>query len=386
MDVLWRRQVDLHTILKTLPADSWTVTGGVFVREKLWSPAGLEILHTFQSLSRGLSRDEWRRFKKYTARVITLGVPTLYIMHLRDYTRASVSVETIQQLGMESQRGGFWPKLRWFKCNIGWDLVPFIPSFTSPTITRLDLTLPHESNTLLQPTLSLLAHTCRQLQSLAVDANISCQISSGEMGRFISASRHSLFRIKIKPFTPPEIFPMVFDLPRLQDLTMYKPHPPNQIPPNMSPHLQHANFHGDASRLTTVTITRGGIIQLSTILESMCGASATMQLLCFSPVMGFDHSSITLLRLFINLTNLLIGCVCEDLGPGGSCNLQPTDENVPELGEALPHIRSLSLAPGCRAPRHVTFTSLIRLSRTCGDLERLSIRVISQALSVIPTK
>jgi len=26
MDVLWRRQVDLYAIFKTLPADSWTVT------------------------------------------------------------------------------------------------------------------------------------------------------------------------------------------------------------------------------------------------------------------------------------------------------------------------------------------------------------------------
>ena len=38
MDVLWRRQVDLSTILKTLPADSWTITDNVFVREKLGSP------------------------------------------------------------------------------------------------------------------------------------------------------------------------------------------------------------------------------------------------------------------------------------------------------------------------------------------------------------
>jgi hypothetical protein len=37
MDVLWQRQVDLCTILKTLPADSWTVTDGVFVRQKLSS-------------------------------------------------------------------------------------------------------------------------------------------------------------------------------------------------------------------------------------------------------------------------------------------------------------------------------------------------------------
>lgn len=38
MDVLWRRQVDIRTILKTLPADSWAITGQVFVREKLCSP------------------------------------------------------------------------------------------------------------------------------------------------------------------------------------------------------------------------------------------------------------------------------------------------------------------------------------------------------------
>jgi hypothetical protein len=33
MDVLWQRQVDLSTILKSLPADSWTITEDVFVRE-----------------------------------------------------------------------------------------------------------------------------------------------------------------------------------------------------------------------------------------------------------------------------------------------------------------------------------------------------------------
>jgi len=34
MDILWRRQVDLCTILKSMPADSWTITNDVFVREK----------------------------------------------------------------------------------------------------------------------------------------------------------------------------------------------------------------------------------------------------------------------------------------------------------------------------------------------------------------
>ena len=35
MDILWQRQVDLSTILKTLPADSWSITDRVFVRGKL---------------------------------------------------------------------------------------------------------------------------------------------------------------------------------------------------------------------------------------------------------------------------------------------------------------------------------------------------------------
>lgn len=33
MDVLWRRQVDLTTILKSLPADSLAISRGAFVRE-----------------------------------------------------------------------------------------------------------------------------------------------------------------------------------------------------------------------------------------------------------------------------------------------------------------------------------------------------------------
>lgn len=32
MDVLWQRQVDMSTILKTLPAGSWTDTNNIFVR------------------------------------------------------------------------------------------------------------------------------------------------------------------------------------------------------------------------------------------------------------------------------------------------------------------------------------------------------------------
>jgi len=302
--------------------------------------------------------------------------------------QAWVSVETIQLIGMESQRGGFWPRLCSLRCNIGWEIVPFLSSFLNPTITNLCLTLPQEGNRLLQPTLSLLAHTCHQLQRLTLNADTSDPLSGGETGLLISASRHTLRHIDIGPFTPPDVFLAIFDLPLLQDLTLQQSHLPSQIPLNALPRIRTINFHGShgpnlpqflkgvpASALTTVTITHGGIIQLSATLNPLRGASATINTLYLSPITALDHSSVTLLCSFTNLKYLSIGCICETLGPIGPCSFQPTDENILELGGALPHISLLSLAPGCREPRHVTFTSLICLSRTCCDLGGLSIRV-----------
>ena len=345
-------------------------------------------LHISQALSRIPSREEWGRLKKYTASVITLFVPSTDNVRLWTSKRAWVSVETIQLIGLESQRGGFWPRLCSLGCNFGWDIVPFLSSFLNPTITTLGLSLPREGNQLLQPTLSLLTHTCRQLQSLTVDADTSDPPSGSEICHLISASRHTLRRIDIKSFTPPDIFPVIFDLPRLQDLTLQNPHFPNRIPPNVLPRFQTIDFRGSHGpnltqflrgvpvlALTKVTISHGGVIQLSATLGPLRGASATMNTIRLSPVMALDNSSVTLLRSFTSLTCLSIGCACTNLGMNEPCSFQLTDGNILELGRALPHIRSLSLAPFCRGPRHVTFASLVYLSKTCGELGDLSIRV-----------
>ena len=57
------------------------------------------------------------------------------------------------------------------------------------------------------------------------------------------------------------------------------------------------------------------------------------------------------------------------------CNFRLTDNDIFDLGRALSHIRTLNLTPGCRTPPRVTFVSLIRLSRICGNLEYLAINV-----------
>ena len=297
-----------------------------------------------------------------------------------------VSMETIQLLGMESQQGGFWPGLRSLKCNIGWDIVPFISLLLNPTITILDLTLPREINRLLQPTLSLLAHTCRKLQSLKMNVDTSDPLSCSGMGRLISVSQRTLRRVDIGSSTPPDILPVLFNLPRLQHLILQKPLLPKQMPPKILPRLQSVTFIGDhgpnllrffgslcVERLTTVAIVDSRIVQLSPLFELLRSASATMETLWLHSVAA--HPGTILPCPFPNLTSLIIDCACADGKQSDPCSFQPTDENVPELGKALPRINSLRLALGCRAPCRATFTSLISLSRSCRSLVSLSIRV-----------
>jgi hypothetical protein len=90
--------------------------------------------------------------------------------------------------------------------------------------------------------------------------------------------------------------------------------------------------------LSTVKITRGERIEFSALLRSLLGAAATISELNISPITTIDHSSITFLRSFANLTSLTIGCICEDHQLSGPCSFQPTDGNILELGEALPRI------------------------------------------------
>ncbi|KAF9649266.1 hypothetical protein BDM02DRAFT_1936668 [Thelephora ganbajun] len=384
-----RRYSPSHVAVNRSRDRSWTFCGDVRL---ICAPSSGPYLQTpgrSQMVFLNLSQDEWERFKKYTARVIALGIPKMGHLHKSMSSgrpRTWISVETIQLLGMELQRGGFWPRVCRLKCNIDWDFLPFISSFLTSTIINIDLTLPRERNLLLQPTLSLLKQTCRQLQSLTMDIDASDPPCGGEMGRLIFASRHTLRCIKIRSSTPPDIFPVIFDLPRLQDLILRELHLPNEVPPRMLPYLKTICFFGTrgpnltqffrglpAQRLATVTIFRGEIIQLPALLDSMRGATGIMDALHLSPVTALDPPSISLLCSFINLTSLTIGCVCEGLV--GPCSFAPTDRDISQLGGALPHIRILNLSPGCRGPRHVTFVSLICLSRMCGNLGSLAIRV-----------
>ena len=289
---------------------------------------------------------------------------------------------------MESQRGGFWPRVCSLDCHIDWDIVPFISSFLTPTIADLCLSFPHKSNLLLQPTLSLISHTCRQLRSLEIDVDTSGSPSGGEIGRLVSASRSTLRSINIQPSTPPEAFPAIFNLPLLRSLELEDPQFSDLVPSEMlSPPEDVSLIHScdpslaqflrrlSIKNLTRVSILASETIQLHTSLNSLTRATATIEHFMLSPVAALGHSSIAFLCKFINLTYLAIGCVCIGDGPDILCSFQPTDQDLLDLGGALPRIRVLYLGPGCRKPCRATFKSLICLSRICGSLECLLIKV-----------
>ena len=389
MDVLWRRQTILAIILKTLPADSWTFDGCTFVRRKSTLPFTSQALPGFQSLSRNLSQEEWNRFRRYTARVTTLKVYGTCSWRSATPIRPHVwvSLETIQLFGMESQREGFWPGVRSLQWDMDWGAAPFISSFLTPTVTDLDLSFPYGGSRFLQPTLSIISHACRQLQSLTVNGATFGPLSGGEMGHLISASGNTLRSIKVMPSTPPEIFPMIFKLPLLRSLELEELWLPDQIPPEILPPLENVRFTANngpnltrffgrlsGKKLGKVVVYSREAIQFPALLKLISEAT-TMNYLVLSPVTTLCHSSIALLCTFTNLTFLLIQCVCIKPSLALQCDSQPTDQDILDLGEALPHIRTLNLSPGCRMPCQVTFESPINLSRTCGYLESLSIKV-----------
>jgi hypothetical protein len=306
----------------------------------------------------------------------------------RSYYLACISEETIQHFWTESQRGGFWPGLRSLECCVaGWDTAPFISTFLNPSITHLGLRSPQESNPLLPPTLSIISHTCRQLQSFTIDVGASGSPPISEMGRLISTSGSTLRSIEVKPFTPPEIFPVIFKLPLLRSLTLEEPRLPDQIPSKILPSLEAVNLAGNrvpnlaqffgrlsAKKLAEVKVNYSQAIQPLPLLSSLTGATATMKHIDLSRVTTLCRSSIALLRTFTNLTYLYIRCLCKP-EIWSRCSSQLTDQDLLDLGGALPCIRSLHLSPQCFTQPHFTFKTLVHLSRICGSLEHLSAKV-----------
>ena len=85
-----------------------------------------------------------------------------------------------------------------------------------------------------------------------------------------------------------------------------------------------------------------------------------MTTLFISPTAALDCSSVTFLCSFTNPTTLTFYCICGTHEQDLPCSFRPTDEDISELGEGLPHIRFLRLGADCCSPTRLHPPSLYR--------------------------
>ena len=389
MDILWQRQKHLFIILRTLPADCWIIVDQIYVSGNIFRSSDSLILLAFQNMTRTPTKKEWRRFKRYAARVVELFVGKTH--------GGTVSSETISFLGMQSILDPLWPRLTSLRLTGGLSLA-VVPTLTllSPKITSLALTIPQGSDILLQPMLSIASNRCHSLRELVLDVLVGDSASACVVGGLISASRDTLRTLEIKSLFKAEYLPFIADLPHLQSLKLRKASFPHYIPPNALPSLEEVTilrFQGqrlqDFFKRLCTTVLRvvniGGTISATTFEELVAALSrfsASLTTLKVTNVSNLVLPNVVAPGLlFANLKYLHVGCLCVGEGTHAQCAFQPTDQTIAQLGAATPNIAHLTLGnPTCRALQCATFLSLVSLSKTCQNLETLDLKVDFQTM------
>jgi len=119
-----------------------------------------------------------------------------------------------------------------------------------------------------------------------------------------------------------------------------------------------------------------GTIAFKELVAALSRFSATLVVLQISPVSDIDLPSGIVPRLFASLKSVHLGCLCWVNRSRDQCAFGLTDQAIAELGAAMPNITFLFLgSPSCSNPQRATFLSLVSLSKTCKDLESLTIKV-----------
>jgi len=298
-------------------------------------------------------------------------------------------------LGTRSMLDPLWPRLISLRLGggLGWDAVTSALGFLSPNIRRLTLILPRDNNILLQPILSTASDRCHWIRELILDIVANDSHSAQEVGGLISACRDTLHTITIWG-SKAEYLPIIANLPRLRSLSLYGVDFPCDLPLNAFPTLEEvtfAQFHGQRlqhffNRLCTTGLKVVEIRGINTIapkelMAALSRFSATLMVLRISPVSDVDLPSGVVPRLFASLRSVHLNCSCwMNLGRV-QCAFGLTDQAIAELGASMPNITHLFLgSPSCSNPQRATFLSLVSLSKTCKDLESLTIKVDFQTM------
>ncbi|KAF9778937.1 hypothetical protein BJ322DRAFT_1024796 [Thelephora terrestris] len=383
MDVLWQRQKLLDIILRTLPADCWTLTDGVYRLIKI------------------PTTKEWKRFKTYTGRVAEL--------HVGDPPGCQeVSSATISFLVAQSTVDPLWPGLTSLRLyEPRWEMLVSALAFLSRKIKAFTLVLPQDTSILLHPILSIASARCHEVQELVLDTVVEGPHSIDMVGGLISACKDTLRTLEIRSPFETEYLPIIANLPRLKILRLEKAGSFScDIPSDSFPVLEEFTFSGFQERRIEIFLKLLGTaglkvakmyshvtIDFEKSIAALSRFSASLEDLEITAITSLDLVRVPAFRLpFTNLRNVRLRCLHREVALLGSCTLRLSDKAVVDLGAAMPNLTHLTLGnPICPGLQCTTFLALVGLSKTCRELETLEIKIdfrtmVAPSLSLSETK
>ena len=197
-----------------------------------------------------------------------------------------------------------------------------------------------------------------------------------------------------------EYLPIIAGPPQLRALRLEKACLPCDLAPFSFRTLEEVallRFHGPrllhffdricSTNLKVVKIYAADAIPFTKSLTALSKFSASLKVLEIGAVANLRLPyTVAPYPLFASLRKLFVECLRGgDGGTRGPCMLRPTDQAIAEFGAAIPSVTHLTLgSPTCPHLHHVTFLSLVSLSKACQDLESLVIGVDFQSMVASP--
>lgn len=303
----------------------------------------------------------------------------------------SISTPSFQILNMEANNSPLFPKLRTLSWRTGWDFVPFISSFLSPSLSSVTIYFADENfNVLRVPALYNLANECRHLEEIHLFGLTLDRGVDDAMSDLLLKSPNTIRVLKLYPSVQEKATYVAMQLPNLRELGTEFAALPSVLPPSIFPALESLNLwiregtpwvellpclRGPALEKVAVYCAAGTSDKVPSMLARCLSGANLHRTLTSLEFVGqgimWDLNRETLLPFFSfrDLTRLSLLGHCQPR----ECHFSLMDRDLTGLSFAMPNLTFLGLGsqPCNTGTAQVTFASLVILSMNCRHLEQL---------------
>ena len=315
-------------------------------------------------------------------------------------SQKSISIPSFQILNMEANNSPLFPKLRTMSWRTGWDFVPFISSFLSPSLSFVTIYFTDDNfNVLRVPALYNLANECRHLEEIHLFGLTPDRGVDDAMSDLLLKSANTIRVLKLYPGIQGRATYVAMQLPNLRELGTEFTALPSILPSFIFPALQSLNLwiREGTPWVQLLPCLRGPVLEKIAVycadksldaVPSMLGRSLSgahlHQTLTSLEFVGqgirwdLNHETLLPFFSFRDLTRLSLLGHCQV----GECHFSLTDRDITGLSFAMPNLTFLGLGshPCNNGTAQVTFASLVILSMNCRYLEQLRLHFDATAI------